>query len=66
MNTCGVLHDKGKMPERSLSELDINWMLDNFKVNAVGPALVMKHFGLKMANEHTSVIATLSARVGSI
>eukprot|EP00188_Purpureofilum_apyrenoidigerum_P001371 Plantae.Rhodophyta-Purpureofilum_apyrenoidigerum.ctg17443.p1 GENE.Plantae.Rhodophyta-Purpureofilum_apyrenoidigerum.ctg17443~~Plantae.Rhodophyta-Purpureofilum_apyrenoidigerum.ctg17443.p1 ORF type:complete len:318 (-),score=53.78 Plantae.Rhodophyta-Purpureofilum_apyrenoidigerum.ctg17443:97-1050(-) len=73
INTAGILHrasDK-RMPEKSLSQLDPEWMLENFKINTVGPALVIKHFSplmitLRKEGRVFSVIATLSARVGSI
>ena len=38
------------MPERNLSELDPEWMMENFKVNALGPAFIVKHFGPGMIN----------------
>jgi NAD(P)-dependent dehydrogenase (short-subunit alcohol dehydrogenase family) len=37
-----------------------------FQINAVGPALVAKHFLPLMSREGRSVFAALSARVGSI
>jgi len=37
-----------------------------FQINAIGPALLMKHFLPLLPREGKSVFATLSARVGSI
>ena len=37
-----------------------------FQINAIGPALLMKHFLPLLSREGKSVFATLSARVGSI
>jgi NAD(P)-dependent dehydrogenase (short-subunit alcohol dehydrogenase family) len=37
-----------------------------FRVNTIGPALVMKHFSPLLARDRPAVIASLSARVGSI
>jgi len=73
INTAGILHrasDK-RMPEKNLSQVDPEWMLENFKINTLGPALVMKHFSPMMVTSRKedrvfSIIATLSARVGSI
>lgn len=62
----GVLHSTQKGPEKSLRELDPDWMMENFRINAVGPALVAKHFLPIMAKQGPSCFAALSARVGSI
>ncbi|KAA8492837.1 putative oxidoreductase [Porphyridium purpureum] len=73
INCAGLLHDQqnGVMPERSLSALDPQIMELNFRVNAVGPALMSKHISPMMVTTRKqgrvfSVIANLSARVGSI
>jgi NAD(P)-dependent dehydrogenase (short-subunit alcohol dehydrogenase family) len=62
----GVLHSTQKGPEKSLRELDPDWMMENFRINAVGPALVAKHFLPIMAKQGPICFAALSARVGSI
>ncbi len=62
----GVLHSTSKGPEKSLRELDPDWMVENFRINAVGPALVAKHFLPIMAKQGPICFAALSARVGSI
>lgn len=62
----GVLHGPGLRPERSLAELDPATMMRAFAVNAVGPALIAKHFTPLMPQRGRSVFAVLSARVGSI
>lgn len=62
----GVLHSTQKGPEKSLRELDPDWMIENFRINAVGPALVAKHFLPIMAKHGPICFAALSARVGSI
>lgn len=64
--TTGLLHADGRGPEKSLKELDAAWMLRNFQINAVGPALVAKHFLPIMARQGPVYFAALSARVGSI
>ena len=40
----GLLHDGDKGPEKAMRELDPVWMARNFAINAIGPALVAKHF----------------------
>lgn len=62
----GLLHSTNKGPEKSLRELDTDWMMENFRINAVGPALVAKHFLPIMAKQGPICFAALSARVGSI
>jgi NAD(P)-dependent dehydrogenase (short-subunit alcohol dehydrogenase family) len=62
----GLLHSSKNGPEKSLRELEPNWMIENFRINAVGPALVAKHFLPIMANQVPICFAALSARVGSI
>lgn len=62
----GMLHEEGHAPERSLRQLDGERLLRSFAVNAVGPALVLKHFAPMLRREGPSQTALLSARVGSI
>jgi NAD(P)-dependent dehydrogenase (short-subunit alcohol dehydrogenase family) len=53
-------------PEKSLAEIDPGGMAALFAVNAIGPAVVLKHFCPTLAREGRAVLAVLSARVGSI
>lgn len=62
----GLLHNADKGPEKSLRELDPDWMMQNYRINAIGPALVAKHFLPIMAKNEPICFAALSARVGSI
>lgn len=62
----GVLHEGEYGPEKSLRELDPAWLARNYAINAIGPALVAKHFLPIMPRTGRSVFAVLSARVGSI
>ncbi len=66
VDATGVLHGSGVMPEKRLSQLDPVRLAEQFAVNAIGPALVMKHFLPRLARSGRAVFATLSARVGSI
>ena len=63
---AGILHDDGLQPEKSLRELDAVHLARVLAVNAIGPALVIKHFAPLLPRTGRSVIAALSARVGSI
>jgi NAD(P)-dependent dehydrogenase (short-subunit alcohol dehydrogenase family) len=62
----GLLHDADHGPEKAIRELDPAWLARQFAVNAIGPALVAKHFLPVMPKAGRSVLAFLSARVGSI
>ena len=65
-DATGFLHDKNFQPEKTFRQLDPAHMAHAFAVNAIGPALLMKHFLPLLARDGKSVFATLSARVGSI
>ena len=62
----GVLHADGHGPEKALRDLDPAWLAQVYAVNAIGPALVAKHFLPLMPRGERTVFAALSARVGSI
>jgi NAD(P)-dependent dehydrogenase (short-subunit alcohol dehydrogenase family) len=66
IDATGFLHDEGFEPEKSWRGLDAVHMAKAFAVNAIGPALLMKHFLPLLPRAGKSVFATLSARVGSI
>ncbi len=66
INATGFLHGGGFEPEKSWRSLDASRMAKAFAVNAVGPALLMKHFLPLLPRAGKSVFATLSAKVGSI
>jgi NAD(P)-dependent dehydrogenase (short-subunit alcohol dehydrogenase family) len=65
--TTGILHDAGRLqPEKSWRTISGTAMELAFRVNTVGPALVAKHFLPLLAADRKSVLAALSARIGSI
>ena len=66
INATGFLHDDRQAPERSLAQLDAANLIRSFALNAVGPALIMKHVLPRLPRTGKAVFATLSARVGSI
>ncbi|MBO9500473.1 SDR family NAD(P)-dependent oxidoreductase [Brevundimonas sp. A19_0] len=61
----GVLHGD-HAPERTYRALSAEHLLRDYRLNAVGPALVAKHFLPLMPRTGRSVFGALSARVGSI
>lgn len=63
----GVLHDGDRLkPEKTWRELSATALDIAFRINAIGPALVAKHFLPLLARGRKSVFVALSARVGSI
>ena len=63
----GVLHDgAGLQPEKTWRALTAPALAESFAVNAIGPALLAKHFLERLATGEKAVFAALSARVGSI
>ena len=66
LDATGFLHDARFRPERGWRDIDPAHMAHAFAVNAIGPALLMKHFCPRLPREGRAVFAALSARVGSI
>ncbi|MEX0318797.1 MAG: SDR family oxidoreductase [Ruegeria sp.] len=62
----GALEINGAAPEKTIRAVDAQAMMDQFALNAVGPALVLRHVQRLLPRDRRSVIAVLSARVGSI
>jgi NAD(P)-dependent dehydrogenase (short-subunit alcohol dehydrogenase family) len=66
IDATGYLHGDTGEPEKTWRNLDAAHMARSFAVNAIGPALMMKHFLPQLSRRGKSVFATLSAKVGSI
>ena len=62
----GLLHTTVNGPEKSLRDFHADWLVENYKINAIGPAMVAKHFLPLMPKEGITRFAAISARVGSI
>jgi NAD(P)-dependent dehydrogenase (short-subunit alcohol dehydrogenase family) len=62
----GALELEGAGPEKSLKGLTAEAMQRQFALNAMGPALVLKHSLRLMPRDRAARFAALSARVGSI
>ena len=65
-NATGALHLGGVAPEKRLTELNAATLMRAFAVNAIAPALLVKHFTPLLPTQGRSLFASLSARVGSI
>lgn len=66
IDATGFLHDDRQGPEKSWRQLDSVNLARAFALNAIGPALIMKHVLQRLPRSGKAVFATLSARVGSI
>ncbi len=62
----GLLSEGARGPEKTFKDIDADWMMRNFAINTIGPALIAKHFLPLLPRDQPSVFAALSARVGSI
>ena len=62
----GGLEIGGSRPEKSVRALDGAAMAAQFALNAIGPALVLKHVWRLIPKDRAAKLAVLSARVGSI
>lgn len=60
----GILAPDGQAPEKALDAVDADAMARTFAVNAIGPALVLRHLPRLLADEGRAGV--LTARVGSI
>ncbi|MFM8589463.1 MAG: SDR family oxidoreductase, partial [Limnohabitans sp.] len=66
VDATGALTLDGQGPEKRLSELQARLLLHSLHVNAVGPALLLRHLSPLLARGERVIWAKLSARVGSI
>lgn len=62
----GVLEGEGCHAEKSWRQIDAQGLARSYAVNAIGPALLIKHFMPLLPRSGRCVFAALSARVGSI
>ena len=53
-------------PEKALKQITPEAMAAQFALNAIGPALVLAHAARLLPRDTPAVVATISARVGSI
>ena len=62
----GFLHTETIQPEKSVNALQIGTLEEYFRINAIIPALVLRHFNKLIQGSGPIVCATISAKVGSI
>jgi NAD(P)-dependent dehydrogenase (short-subunit alcohol dehydrogenase family) len=66
INCAGVLHEGDIQPEKSLRHINGDRLLRYFQVNSVGAMLLFKQVQPLLKHEDRSILATISAKVGSI
>lgn len=66
INCVGVLHDGTMQPEKSLRSLNADQLVRYFQVNSIGAVLLAKQVQGLLKHRDRSVLATISAKVGSI
>jgi NAD(P)-dependent dehydrogenase (short-subunit alcohol dehydrogenase family) len=62
----GALEGAGRTPEKTLRTVSPMALMDQFRVNALGPMMVLKHAKRLLPRQSPATFAALSARVGSI
>jgi NAD(P)-dependent dehydrogenase (short-subunit alcohol dehydrogenase family) len=62
----GALEIAGAEPEKTIKAVSAQAMEDQFALNSIGPALVLRHAGALLPRDRQAMVAVLSARVGSI
>ena len=66
INCVGILHDGTTQPEKSLRQLNLEQLTHYFQVNSIGPVLLAKHLVPLLKGGDRSILATISAKIGSI
>jgi NAD(P)-dependent dehydrogenase (short-subunit alcohol dehydrogenase family) len=66
INCVGVLHEGEMQPEKSLRSINSDQLLRYFQVNSVGAMLIFKQVQPLLKHQNRSILATISAKVGSI
>lgn len=62
----GFLWSADRLPEKSLSQFDIDFFQQNIAANTVPTLMLAKHFSVHLKASKKSVLVALSARIGSI
>ena len=62
----GTLRPAGHAPEKTYRAMDPVALLEAFRINTIGPALIAKHMLPLLPSQGRGIFAALSARVGSI
>jgi NAD(P)-dependent dehydrogenase (short-subunit alcohol dehydrogenase family) len=66
INCAGILHEGALQPEKSLKQINSEHLLRYFQVNSIGAVLLAKHLLPLFRHSDRALLATLSAKLGSI
>ena len=66
INSIGFLQDSNMGPEKSLRDINYENLLKSFQINSIITPMIAKHFTSLLTNSEISLLATVSAKVGSI
>ena len=66
INCVGILHEGTLQPEKSLRQIDPDNLMRYFQVNSIGGVLLAKHLMPLFRHQHSSIFASISAKIGSI
>jgi NAD(P)-dependent dehydrogenase (short-subunit alcohol dehydrogenase family) len=66
VNCAGILHEGSIQPEKSLKHIDPEHLLRYFQVNSISSLLLAKHLLPLFRHGEKSILAAISAKVGSI
>ncbi len=66
INAAGLLHTAEHGPEKTIGQFDVDFFIDNIRINTLASMLLAKHTVRNFKHRRPAIFATLSARVGSI
>lgn len=66
VNTVGLLHGPGQQPEKRVRDLNLDNLLRSMIINAALLPRLAQAYGRALRHDEPSILASLSARVGSI
>ena len=66
INAAGFLHGETGGPEKSIRRVDAEFLMENIRINTLPTLLLAQHFGAALKRSTAPILATVSARVGSI
>jgi NAD(P)-dependent dehydrogenase (short-subunit alcohol dehydrogenase family) len=66
VNCVGILHSGDLQPEKSLRQINAEQLLHYFQVNSIPAVLLAKHLQPLLKGSDRGVLATISAKIGSI
>lgn len=66
VNAAGYLHGSRGGPEKSIAALDAEFLLENIRINTLPTLMLAKSFAAALKQSPAPLLATVSARVGSI